>query len=114
MTKSARAIERARMLVAARQFADAEQELLQVLEADPHNHFVLHALADFYGSTGRPAPAAQALARLIELAPREPDHYFALAAAYERLGKPGDAVEVCRRMTVARPDLAVAHFNLAC
>ncbi len=114
MTDGARAIARAQALVAARQFADAEQELLRVLEVDPHDRSVLHALAEFYESTGRPAPAAQMLARLIELAPREPGHYFALAAIYERLGRMGDVVEVCRRLTAARPDLAVAHFNLAC
>src|SRR5688572_15362330 len=56
----------------------------------------------------------QALARLIELAPREPRHYFALAATYEQLGRTADVVEVCRRLTAACPDLAVAHFNLAC
>jgi tetratricopeptide (TPR) repeat protein len=56
----------------------------------------------------------QALARLIELAPREPGHYFELAATYERLGRTEEVAEVCRRLTVARPDLAVAHFNLAC
>jgi tetratricopeptide (TPR) repeat protein len=57
---------------------------------------------------------AQALARLIELTPREPEHYFELAATYERLGMTEDVAEVCRRLTEARPDLAVAHFNLAC
>ena len=57
---------------------------------------------------------AQELARLIELSPRDPRHYFALAATYEQLGKMEDVVEVCRRLTAARPDLAVAHFNLAC
>lgn len=114
MTQSARAIARARALVAARRFANAEQELLHVLEADPHDRDVLNALVDFYGSTARPAPAVQVLGRLIELAPREPRHYFALAATYEQLGKIEDVVDVCRRLTAARPDLAVAHFNLAC
>ncbi|MGQ0385000.1 MAG: tetratricopeptide repeat protein, partial [Gammaproteobacteria bacterium] len=109
VTEGARAIERARALVAVRQFADAEQELLRVLDVDPHDRYVLHALVDFYESTGRPAPAVQMLARLIELAPREPGHYFALAAAYERLGRMEDVAEVCRRLTAARPDLAVAH-----
>lgn len=56
----------------------------------------------------------QALAHQIELSPREPGHYFALAAAYEQLGKMEDVEKVCRRLTAARPDLAVAHFNLAC
>ena len=60
------------------------------------------------------ARSVQVPARLIELFPREPDHYFALAAAYGRLGKPEDVVEVYRRLTAARPDLSVAHFNLAC
>ena len=114
MTEGARAIARARALVAVRQFANAERELLHVLEADPNDRSVLHALADLYGSTGRPAPAAQVLARLIELAPLEPGHYFALAATSEQLGRVEDAVEVCRRLTAVRPDLAVAHFNLAC
>lgn len=114
MTKVARAIARARALVAVRQFADAEQALLHVLEAEPHDRDVLQALVDFYGSTGRPAPAAKFLAHLIELAPREPEHYFALAATYEQLGKMKDVVAVCRRLIAARPDLAVAHFNLAC
>lgn len=44
----------------------------------------------------------------------EPGHYFSLAAAYEQLGRTEDAAEVCRRLTAARPELAVAHFNLAC
>jgi tetratricopeptide (TPR) repeat protein len=44
----------------------------------------------------------------------EPGPYFALAAASEQLGRTEDAVEVCRRLTALRPDLAVAHFNLAC
>src|SRR5688572_2445683 len=114
MTEGARAIARARALVAVRQFANAERELLHVLEADPNDRSVLHALADLYGSTGRRAPAAQVLARLIELAPLEPGHYFALAATSEQLGRVEDAVEVCRRLTAVRPDLAVAHFNLAC
>jgi tetratricopeptide (TPR) repeat protein len=57
---------------------------------------------------------AERLARLIELAPDEPQHYFALAATYEQIGSSEDVAEVCRRLTVARPDLAVAHFNLAC
>ena len=114
MTEGARAIARARALVAVRQFANAERELLHVLEAHPDDRFVLHALVDFYGSTGRPAPAAQVLARLIELAPLEPGHYFALAATSEQLGRIEGAVEVCRRLTAVRPDLAVAHFNLAC
>jgi tetratricopeptide (TPR) repeat protein len=114
MTEGARAVARARALVAMRQFADAERELLQVLEADPRDRNVLDALADFYASMGRPVPAAQVLARLIELGPREPGHYFALAAAYEQLGRMDDVVEICRRLTAARPDLAVAHFNLAC
>lgn len=114
MTKGARAIARARALVAERQFADAERELLHVLEADPHDRYVLQALVDLYGSTGRPVPAARVLANLIELAPREPGYYIALAATYEQLGEIENVVEVCRRLTAARPDLAVAHFNLAC
>ena len=114
MTEGARAIARARALVAGRQFANAERELLHVLEVAPNDRSVLHALVDFYGSTGRPAPAAQVLARLIELAPMEPGHYFALAATSEQLGRVEDAVEVCRRLTALRPELADAHFNLAC
>jgi tetratricopeptide (TPR) repeat protein len=114
MTEGAPAIARARALVAVGQFASAERELLHVLEADPDDRSVLHALADFYGATGRPAPAAQVLARLIELAPLEPGPYFSLAATSEQLGRTEDAVEVCRRLTAVRPDLAVAHFNLAC
>jgi tetratricopeptide (TPR) repeat protein len=112
--KGARAIARARALAAVREFESAERELLHVLEADPHDRDVLHALVDFYGSTGRPAEAAPVLVRLIERAPLESEPYFALAAAYEQLGKTEDVAEVCRRLTVARPDLAVAHFNLAC
>lgn len=114
MTEGARAIARARALVAVGQSANAERELLHVLEADPDDRSVLHALLDFYGSTGRPAPAAQVLARLIELAPLDSEFYFALAATSEQLGRTEDAVEVCRRLTAVRPDLAVAHFNLAC
>jgi tetratricopeptide (TPR) repeat protein len=113
-TQSARAIARAQALVAARQFADAEKRLLHALEADSHDPHVLQALAELYGSTGRPAQAAQILARLIELDPREPAHYFALAATYEQLGKMEDVREVWSRLTAARPDLAVAHFNHAC
>lgn len=114
MTEGAHAVERARALVAVRRFSDAERELLHVLASDPHDRHVLRALADFYGSTGRPVPATQVLARLIELSPREPGHYFELAATYEQLGRTQDVAEVCRRLTVERPDLAVAHFNLAC
>jgi tetratricopeptide (TPR) repeat protein len=113
-TTGARAIAQARALVALRDFDGAERELLRELETGPHDPDVLRALVDFYGSTGRPAPAAQALIRLIELAPLEPAPYSALAAIYEQLGKIEDAVEVCRRLTAARPDLAVAHFNLGC
>lgn len=114
MTEGARAIARARALVAVRQFANAERELLQVLEADPDDRSVLHALVGLYDSTGRPEPAARVLARLVELAPLEPGHYFALATISERLGRIEDAVEVYRRLTAARPDLGLAHFNLAC
>lgn len=66
------------------------------------------------GARAAAGARVQALARLIELAPREPGSYFELAATYERLGRTGDVAEVYRRLTVARPDLAVAHFNLAC
>jgi tetratricopeptide (TPR) repeat protein len=114
MTEGARAIARARSLVAARQFANAERELLNALQAGPDERSVLHALADLYGATGRPAPAAQVLARLVKLAPMEPEPYFALAVASEQLGRTEDAAEACRRLTALRPDLAVAHFNLAC
>jgi tetratricopeptide (TPR) repeat protein len=60
---------------------------------------------------------ARAIARsraLIELSPLEPEHYYALAATYEQLGRLEDAVQVCCRLAAMRPDLAVAHFNLAC
>ena len=114
LTEGARAIARARALVAGRQFANAERELLRVLEVDPNDRSVLHALVDLYDATGQRATAARVLARLIDLAPLEPENYFALAATSEQLGRIGDAVEACRRLTALRPDLALAHFNLAC
>lgn len=106
-------IRRARALLAARQPAAAEKLLLQALGQHRDDPDLLEVTAEFYIEMRRPADSVRLLTRCIEVAPHRASAYFRLAELLEAGGRKAECAAILTRLTVAQPDLAIAHFNRA-
>jgi len=107
------AIAQAATLFRQGRMREAEQALLQLADSPRPALQALQALAEVYLACERLAEAEKVLLRQVQEYPGVADAYLQLGALLERGRRWRDMATLYRRMTVALPDMAVAHFNCA-
>ncbi len=96
------------------QVAEAEAQLLQVLDRYGNDRAAMEGLTGLYLQGARPGLASDMLARLVASFPDEPDYWLQHSALLERLGKQQECMDCYRALINQLPKLAVARFNFAC
>jgi tetratricopeptide (TPR) repeat protein/TolB-like protein/predicted Ser/Thr protein kinase len=93
--------------------ADAEADLLRIVERQPDFWAAHNSLAVFYLQEGRYDDAIGAYERGLAVAPANTTMLVNLAAGYWELGRLEEAIKRFERVLALRPDHAVARANLA-
>lgn len=92
--------------------ADAEPNLLALLDAAPEDHDVRLSLAQMYHRTGRPKLALPHAIKAAQLPPARAETLLLLAEIHDDLGRPMDMVTPLQRTLELQPDSFAAHLNL--
>lgn len=106
------AAQLAGQLQASGRLQEAEQLLLQILQADAHNGHVLHLLGVVYYQTGRQQAALQLIEQAIGFQPQVALFHSNLAEMCRQQGRVDDAIRHGRHATEIDPNMASAHSNL--
>jgi tetratricopeptide (TPR) repeat protein len=93
--------------------ADAEADLLRIVERHPDFWAAHNSLAVFYLQEGRYDDAIQTYERGLAAAPANTTMLVNLAASYWEKGRLEDAIDRFERVLSLRPDHAIARANLA-
>ncbi len=93
--------------------ANAEQELVKRVRANPMDEQALLNLGISYYSQGKLDEAAASWRRITEINPKNLDAYNNLAIYYARQGKPGDAIAAFEKTININPEYISGYYNLA-
>ena len=106
-------LSRARRLLSAKQFSEAEAVYLELLGLEQEQELLLVDLVRLYCAWGKADQAISSLEKLTRLAPEELSYYLDLANICEQSGDLEKSAESYRRLLQRKPDLPNTWYNLA-
>jgi tetratricopeptide (TPR) repeat protein len=103
-------LDLAKQMIARRQFAEAEELLLDIVRTEPKADEAYLNLAKLHLSAGNFAQAEEAAKSCLSLVPRDPNAHFVIAAARFQQKEFARAEQEFQKVVELHADHAVAHY----
>lgn len=107
------AVERGRMLIQARRFEQAKQQLAPLVAANPDNSLVWRLMALAHHGSEEYAQAQEAVTTALTLAPQQADLHVLLGRVLISRERIREGVDCAERALRIAPDLVDAHLLIA-